>query len=562
MARADPRIVIRGKDDSAKAFNSAKGNMQGLQKGAAAMTAALAAAAGAIGFGALIKSTITSSKELANWSDTLGVAIEDLSRWQYAAEEVGLQGDKIADIMKDSADKIGDAWRFGSGEAKDALESIGIELGQIVHLTPDKQLLMLADALDQVQTRTEKIHIMEAIGNDLSLMLPLLENGAAKFNKLTAEADALGVTLTKAESEQIRKASDAMRQLEGATESLGQAMAAELGPVMGAIMADFAHGLPESIKLTKKAMDEFWLFLNPERASTHAQMRQVSEEIERITDDIVDLRRQQTEGGFDGAIFGAHFDELVAKREGQLSALHEKYAALAAEFQQNRDVLDIGTIGGEAPEQDQDVFKEGFVDDIKTRQQMQAAADAYEFARLHDFEDAKTRLTRSGAIERLKFLKQTSMEQTKQVVGEAIALTQGVAHQNKTLFKINQAAGIANAVINTYQGVTKTLSAYPWPLAGAMAALHLASGMAQVSAIAGASFDGGAGASSGVGGGPAAPPSDLATSFPEQVNPAQQTREPQDIKITIDGTGVITRDQANEIAESLRELIRDGDEGF
>ena len=63
MAKSDPRIVIRARDDSARAFKSARGNMAGLKSSAAAMTAALAGAAGAIGFGALIKSSISGAKE-------------------------------------------------------------------------------------------------------------------------------------------------------------------------------------------------------------------------------------------------------------------------------------------------------------------------------------------------------------------------------------------------------------------------------------------------------------------------------------------------------------------
>ncbi len=104
---------------------------------------------------------------------------------------------------------------------------------------------------------------------------------------------------------------------------------------------------------------------------------------------------------------------------------------------------------------------------------------------------------------REKFRRKTALMQTKQVFGELAAITAGVAQNNKTMFKINQVAGIANAIINTYTGVTNALAAYPPPLSFAMAAAQLAAGFAQVNAIKSQSFGAGGSAPSlaGTGGG-------------------------------------------------------------
>lgn len=100
------------------------------------------------------------------------------------------------------------------------------------------------------------------------------------------------------------------------------------------------------------------------------------------------------------------------------------------------------------------------------------------------------------------FQRQSYKNQTKQVFGELANMTAGVAQHNRTLFEINKASGIANAIINTYEGVTKTLSKYPQPLAGALAAAHLAAGLAQVQSIKSTSFGSkGSPSSAGLGGG-------------------------------------------------------------
>lgn len=74
-------------------------------------------------------------------------------------------------------------------------------------------------------------------------------------------------------------------------------------------------------------------------------------------------------------------------------------------------------------------------------------------------------------------------DQAKDTFGTLANVTAGVAKHNRALFEINRVAGIGNAIINTYEGVSKSLAAYPMPLAGIFAATHLAAGLAQVAAI-------------------------------------------------------------------------------
>lgn len=80
----------------------------------------------------------------------------------------------------------------------------------------------------------------------------------------------------------------------------------------------------------------------------------------------------------------------------------------------------------------------------------------------------------------------------------ALMLTQELAGQSKTLFKINQIAGIANAVVSTAQGAAKALE-LGFPLGLIAAAAITAAGVAQIQTIRSASFEGGGGGSSGGG---------------------------------------------------------------
>jgi hypothetical protein len=108
-------------------------------------------------------------------------------------------------------------------------------------------------------------------------------------------------------------------------------------------------------------------------------------------------------------------------------------------------------------------------------------------------EDKVSELTNKGEAERRKFAAMSAKDKTKDVLGYMTDLTSGIAQENKAAFELNKAAGIASAIINAYEGISLTLSKYPYPYNIGLAALHGAAAFAQVNAIAGQTFGGGGG---------------------------------------------------------------------
>ena len=97
-----------------------------------------------------------------------------------------------------------------------------------------------------------------------------------------------------------------------------------------------------------------------------------------------------------------------------------------------------------------------------------------------EYEQRLLNLTRERAM------KERELEQKKNAAVAEMAL--GALGQAKQLFAEHTAAGkaaaIAEAMINTYLAITKTLSAYPYPMNAIMAAATGATGMLNVSKIA------------------------------------------------------------------------------
>lgn len=105
-------------------------------------------------------------------------------------------------------------------------------------------------------------------------------------------------------------------------------------------------------------------------------------------------------------------------------------------------------------------------------------------------EDAMNKITKKGLTDREKFELLSVKEKTRTVSGFLIEQTAGVARHNKAMFRINQAAAIANAIVNISEGITKAWSFGPI-LGPPAAAIVAAAGAIQIAAIASASFGGG-----------------------------------------------------------------------
>ncbi len=199
---------------------------------AAASSAAVAAAAGvgAAGF-SLLKSTSSEIAEASRMADALGMSTQSLLSWQSAAGKAGVSGEQVADIFKDIGDKIGDAALNKSGEAVDALDALGLSAEKLASVSPDQQLLAISDALGKISTRSEKITILESLGNDLSKMLPLLDDGGKKLREYTEAAQRFGVAPDDADTEQLVKVNALFEDMETQVDGVKIALATGLAEV-------------------------------------------------------------------------------------------------------------------------------------------------------------------------------------------------------------------------------------------------------------------------------------------------------------------------------------------
>lgn len=239
---------VQGMD---KAERSSQKWRDKVKKDAAEVGSALAAigtgaAAVAIGIGTagitLVKNTSDHITATDRWAKSLKMSTQDLLSWQFAAEKAGLTGDNIADIFKDINDKVGDAVLNKSGEAAQALDTLGLSAEKLAQQAPDKQLIAISEALQKIPSQAGKTNILESLGNDLSKMLPLFDNNNEKLKQFIQLSKDFGVAPPQEDIDNLVKINQFFQDIESSAQGLKIEIASGLAKVD---LSPIQHGLDD-----------------------------------------------------------------------------------------------------------------------------------------------------------------------------------------------------------------------------------------------------------------------------------------------------------------------------
>lgn len=217
--------------------------------GASIAAIGVAAATAAVGIGvaglAIVKNTAQQVTEADRWAKSLKMSTQDLLSWQYAAEQAGLTGDNIADIFKDINDKVGDAVLNKSGEAAQALDTLGLSADKLSKQSPDKQLMAISAALQKIPSQAGKTNILESLGNDLSKMLPLFDNNNEKLKQFIQLSKDYGVAPPQEDIDNLVKVNQFFQDIETSARGLKIEIASGLAKVDLSPIQDGIDGIRE-----------------------------------------------------------------------------------------------------------------------------------------------------------------------------------------------------------------------------------------------------------------------------------------------------------------------------
>lgn len=205
-AQTDRFVAEIGK--AQKSLKGIESNLEGLNK----------VADRALGFlttGALIaftKQAFNAADAIGDAAERAGIAVESFSRLKFAAEQSDVEMASLTTGLKKFQVVVSNAAE-GGNSMSGALAQIGLSGQALKSLSLEEQLGEVANAFQRIQNPADRTRVaVELFGKSGADLIPLLREGATGINKLTAEADRLGITMNATTARGISEADKALKR--------------------------------------------------------------------------------------------------------------------------------------------------------------------------------------------------------------------------------------------------------------------------------------------------------------------------------------------------------------
>jgi hypothetical protein len=503
--------------DGIKSFENASGRLSNTLKGLFAVISVGAIAS-------FTKEVIDAGDALGDLSERTGISVDQLSRLQYAAQisdvSLGeLQGSLNALTRNMSAASM------GTGEADQAFKLLGISYktatGEL--RSSNEVLLDLADAFSQFEDGANKNALALSIfGKSATTLIPLLNQGRDGITGLGAEFDRLGGTVTPEASKAFGTFNDNLDKIQVAIRGVALAFANSIMPslvefttrISAAIQSNlsfyrslqliFTTEDQKRIEDLNKKLDEL-AKANISRSIVGRKARQ--EEIEQIKLEIAERQKLLAEKMKEPDVNARRQAPVLrntedeAKKQSDLLDQQQQEALKVLQEEQRIEEQRIKMIDDRLLAVQKSLLTERELVMLSNEERLVALNEARLNERLSEeaFAQAKidleqqtqdrlNEIRKRGLTDMQKFQEMNYANQVKTVSQSLIQMTQAVTRESRSMFNINKAASIANAIVSTYEGINKALAAYPPPFSFAMAAAQAAAGFANVRAISSQQF--------------------------------------------------------------------------
>ncbi|RJL13689.1 hypothetical protein C9E82_13360 [Paracoccus siganidrum] len=239
-ADVDKRLGALGNLPGVRSLQSAmasigKNAAAALAKGTAAATVALAG---------LSVSAINTAGEIRNLSRVANATPEEFQGWAAGARSVGIEQEKLADILKDVNDRVGDFISTGGGPMKDFFEvvapKVGVTADQFRKLSGPQALQLYVDTLEKANLNQQDFTFyLEAMASDTTALLPLLRNGGKQMQEYADRAAALGGVMSNQTVKSLASMKTALSEVGTVMRGVRNDLGAAFAPMIEALAKAF-----------------------------------------------------------------------------------------------------------------------------------------------------------------------------------------------------------------------------------------------------------------------------------------------------------------------------------
>ncbi|MEI9899701.1 MAG: hypothetical protein WDN31_05620 [Hyphomicrobium sp.] len=489
----DATGAVKAVNETVKSLREADSKMLATADIAKKASLAFAAAFSAIGVAVAneLRKSINEMDEMGKAAESLGVPVEKLSALKYAADLSGVAFEQLSQGLTKLTQGLANASAKGSDPASRALSALGMSArestGQLK--SADAVMIQVADRFSRMRDGAGKTAIAVGLfGEAGAKLIPFLNEGSAGISKLTDEAARLGVVISGDAAAAAAEFNDTLSKLGAGFNGVFNEAAVKLLPTLQLLADAFVEDAHQSGVLSAAIdimVDAFKVLI-----SAGTLVKTAFEVIGTTVSTVAQAISLAASGEFMAA-----YETLKAGSKSMVASVGEDMqfinnlwdgwaartteasvaipAAAAPIMQTTRDLADAQRLADEAQRSWNETMERGahFMQALETPEETQKRK-MQELIELY----AKGALTAEQFQLAQERMAVGSMQNWEQLAGV-------VAGSLTTIFGNNKAAAIAEALINTYLAVTKTMASLPWPFNIAAAAAQTAAGLAQVAQI-------------------------------------------------------------------------------
>lgn len=426
--------------------------------------------------------------ELVRLADLSNTSVPEFQKISSAFKTLNIDMDKTADILKDVNDKVGDFVLTGGGEFAVIFEKVIKPLGktreELIKIGPGGILLLVAEGLEKIGANgQETTFVLEALANDATLLVPLLENNGKALKEISLAIEGKGLLLTEIEVEALRKANKQLSEMEVTVGNiftktkgfLAAAFFSETTDTLERLVRRF-EGLDSAIEASERKAGLLARNkterLKVERAEVEAQI----ETLVRANIEESKIEREREKQAVERARIGMERraaelaairkieqDKIEAKREVEEKQLtlelarvanketrarkqKEKELALEKGFAQRRLELILAL-----NETEREAIKRIRTDRLKDLEMDLEK----ELISVSNFDAAKIEIDKNADAAKAELDRKSQETKEKEIKASFSRISGLVQSSNKKIIEINQVTAVANAVIDAASAETK-----------------------------------------------------------------------------------------------------------
>ena len=387
---------LDGVDDSTKKVDGSLkkvGKVAGVA-GAAILKTAAAATALATALTAIVLSSAKNRRELELLAGQAKTSTSDFQALSFATSKYGIDAEKIADISKDIADKIGEFSAAGTGAFQDYADVMKLSKDQAREAAQEFEGLSSQEILGKMVSRMEDASVsgdkmtfvLESLSGEASRIIPLFKGNSSELKELKKRFDDVNKSLqiTGTQADALRDVSNTFTLMTSSIGNATTAISATLAPAFDDFFNDVIDIVPQA---TQTIINFVNSMLDPKDINSSKGVKQQIEAVKQSLIDIKEFAKQQgTEG--DASIMAG-----IANEEARLAGLKNRLVELEAIKKKSTKKLDI----------DKDKSGTGEIDrGTGTGEEKQAIADRFKAEEVLLAEKLNRELLIIGGNDKLK----------------------------------------------------------------------------------------------------------------------------------------------------------------